>query len=129
MPAVMRHAHSVQLVAVGLVCGARLEMLLLSLLTLACHASPHNPAQVRRPGVLESVCLDLHLMRGVAMQLRNVPEVGAAPGWGGPQFGPVGGSRARLPWVTYQVAWRVTMRGFPVPASSHAWCFCLALAA
>ncbi|PRW59939.1 eyespot assembly ABC1 kinase family [Chlorella sorokiniana] len=31
--------------------------------------------KVRRPGVLESVCLDLHLMRGAALQLRNVPEV------------------------------------------------------
>ena len=31
--------------------------------------------QVRRPGVLESVTLDLHLMRGVAMQLRSVPQV------------------------------------------------------
>ncbi|KAI7839911.1 hypothetical protein COHA_006391 [Chlorella ohadii] len=31
--------------------------------------------KVRRPGVLESVCLDLHLVRGVALQLRNMPEV------------------------------------------------------
>lgn len=37
--------------------------------------------QVRRPGVLESVCLDLHLMRGVALQLRSFPEV--RRGWGG----------------------------------------------
>ncbi|KAL4435049.1 hypothetical protein ABPG77_003874 [Micractinium sp. CCAP 211/92] len=31
--------------------------------------------KVRRPGVLESVTLDLHLMRQVAMQLREVPSV------------------------------------------------------
>lgn len=34
-----------------------------------------NHSQVRRPGVLDSVSLDLYLMRGVAQQLRNVPEV------------------------------------------------------
>ncbi|KAL4458199.1 hypothetical protein ABPG75_013064 [Micractinium tetrahymenae] len=31
--------------------------------------------KVRRPGVLESVTLDLHLMRQVAIQLREVPQV------------------------------------------------------
>ena len=35
----------------------------------------------RRPGVLESVSLDLHLMRGLAMQLRGMPEV-RLRGWG-----------------------------------------------
>ncbi len=63
-------------------CGSpvRLQSFLAPLQNSLCCTTVTAP-QVRRPGVLESVCLDLHLMRGVALQLRNMPEVGAASGW------------------------------------------------